>query len=159
EDRDPDDVGGQEVRRELDAGEAAPGRARERGGEGRLADTGDVLEEQVSPREKRRQRQPHGLRLSAKRARDLVEKPLDRRSFDRQRPSSRGRSQVHAALSLRRRQARDPWDNLVPGGRSCKAWGGACAAAPALAREGPLRGPVLPRLHLTPGPVTERVDP
>src|SRR5262249_30902672 len=75
------DVRREEVARELDAAERAPQRARQRASQGRLADPGNILDEQVPPRQKRRHRQPDGLRLAANHPGDVVfdaEKGADR---------------------------------------------------------------------------------
>ena len=58
-DREAGHVGGQQVRRELDAPEGAAEAAREGLGQHRLADAGHVLDQQVALAQQRHQRQPH----------------------------------------------------------------------------------------------------
>src|SRR5262249_15449722 len=50
-DRDADQVGGEQVTGELDALKRAADRAREGGGQGGLADTGNILDEQMAARD------------------------------------------------------------------------------------------------------------
>jgi hypothetical protein len=73
-----DDVGRQHVGRELDALEAAADRARERGGERRLADAGDVLDQQMAAREEPDDREPDDLWLTDEGPGDVVLEPADR---------------------------------------------------------------------------------
>src|SRR5581483_3345739 len=68
--RDPEQVGRQHVGGELDPLEAGPDRPRERGGEGRLADAGDVLDQEVAAGEEPDDREPDGLRLADQRPAD-----------------------------------------------------------------------------------------
>ena len=71
-DRDAGDVGRQEVGRELHAPPRATGRSRDRLRERRLADTGHVLDEEVTFGEQAHERQVHGSALAAQHAFDLV---------------------------------------------------------------------------------------
>ena len=64
EDRHAEHVGRQEVARELDAGVLEAERGRERLGERRLADAGDVLDQQVAAGEEAREREPQRLALA-----------------------------------------------------------------------------------------------
>jgi hypothetical protein len=74
-DREPDDVGRQEVGGELDALEGAVDGLCERLRERRLADAGDVLDEKVPTRQKRDGREPHGLGLPANHTLDRPTQP------------------------------------------------------------------------------------
>ena len=76
EDGDASHVGGQQVRRELDALEAAAGRSCERAREHGLADAGDVLEQEVAAAEQRDEGEPRFLGFADDDAFDVVEQAL-----------------------------------------------------------------------------------
>ena len=74
-DRDAGDVAGQQVGGELDAAHRAVDRAGQRLGEHRLADAGDVLDEQVALGEHHGDREPHGVALALDDALDRTADP------------------------------------------------------------------------------------
>ena len=76
EDGDARDIRRQQVRRELDALEAAPGGAGERPRQHRLAYAGHVLQQQVAPAEQRHKREPRLFRLADDHPFDVVEDAL-----------------------------------------------------------------------------------
>ena len=76
-DRDADDVARQQVAGELDAAKRAAERRREGARERRLADAGDVLDEQVAARQQRDHRGADRLRLAADDFRDGILEPSD----------------------------------------------------------------------------------
>ena len=82
-DRHADDVGRQQVARELDATEGAAERRGERARERRLADARDVLDQQVAARQQRDHRGADRLGLAADDGRDRVLEPADRTDVGR----------------------------------------------------------------------------
>jgi len=69
-DADAENVAGEQIRCELDALEGAVERFRERLRQGGLADSGNVFDEQVAPREQRDQRELDGVFFAVDRTRD-----------------------------------------------------------------------------------------
>ena len=72
EDIDPGHVAGEEVRRELDALEGAADRARDRFGEHRLADPGDVLDQDVTAAEQGDEHEEHLVPLANDDSLDVI---------------------------------------------------------------------------------------
>ena len=97
-DRDADQVAGQQVGRELDAGELARQAAGERLGQQRLADAGHVFEQQVPVGQERDERQPDDFGLAEEHLPDVRREGVEQGGQFLRRTRRRG----HAAKRPRR---------------------------------------------------------
>src|SRR5262249_9031202 len=77
-DRNAEDVAREQIARELHAAKLAADGAGQGAREGRLADAGDVLDEKVTPREQRGERELDGLLLRLERGCDGLSQSLQR---------------------------------------------------------------------------------